>query len=173
MEPQRPGTPTLEPEQLFNLKRCRRSCDPSPLRIRGSVAERCLVGDQTDVLLGYAAQVFSTSRRLLDNPHASSVFPAFPIECRYRIHESKREFGPDDQHHGRSLDCDGGEQQARGVSWSTRQHAARVLLCKLACVLARQAAREDNAAEQARERATRCESPSTRGSARTSRTSDR
>lgn len=47
------------------------------------------------------------------------------------------------------------------------------VLHDLACALARQMAREDYAAEQAKERATVCESPSTPDSARTSRTSDR
>ena len=50
--------------------------------------------------------------------------------------------------------------------------AAKEVLRKLAHVLARQAAREDNALEQTREGTTSCVSPSTPDSAQTSRTSD-
>ena len=49
----------------------------------------------------------------------------------------------------------------------------RQVLRDIACALARQMAREDYAAEQAKERAALCESPSTPDSALTSRTSDR
>lgn len=48
--------------------------------------------------------------------------------------------------------------------------AAKEVLRKLACVLARQAAREDNALEEAREGTPSCASPSTPDSAQTSRT---
>lgn len=58
-------------------------------------------------------------------------------------------------------------------SWPAELHAARMLVRKLACMLARQAAREDHAAEQARERALRCELRSTHDLARTCRTSAR
>jgi|SRR5581483_280156 len=49
---------------------------------------------------------------------------------------------------------------------------AKEVLRKLACVLARQAAREDNALEEAKEGTPSCASPSTPDSARTSRTPD-
>jgi len=49
---------------------------------------------------------------------------------------------------------------------------AKEVLRKLACVLARQAAREDNALEEAREGTLSCASPSTPDSARTSRKPD-
>ena len=49
---------------------------------------------------------------------------------------------------------------------------AKEVLCDLARALARQAAQEDYAAEQAREATSQCGSPSMPGSARTSRTSD-
>lgn len=48
--------------------------------------------------------------------------------------------------------------------------AAKEVLRKLACLLARQAAREDNAFEEAREGTTSCASPSTPDSARISKT---
>ena len=51
--------------------------------------------------------------------------------------------------------------------------SAREIVLDLARALARQAAREDIAAEQAKEHETACELPSTPDSARTSRTSDR
>jgi hypothetical protein len=50
--------------------------------------------------------------------------------------------------------------------------AAKEVLRKLARVLARQAAREDNALEEAREGTPSCASPSTPDSVRTSRTRD-
>jgi hypothetical protein len=70
------------------------------------------------------------------------------------------------------LDETVGEIGAAPESLDDELRAAKEVLRKLVHVLARQAAREDNALDQAREGTTSCASPSTPDSARTSKTSD-
>jgi hypothetical protein len=65
-----------------------------------------------------------------------------------------------------------GDISAAAESLDDELRAAKEVLRKLAHVLARQAAREDNALDQAREGTTLCASPSTPDLARTSKTSD-
>ena len=57
--------------------------------------------------------------------------------------------------------------------FKTKKRSTREILVELARTLARQAAKEDAAEELAKERASSCVSPSTPGSAQTSKTSDR
>lgn len=64
------------------------------------------------------------------------------------------------------------ELRATAESLDDGLRAAKDVLRKLAQVLARQAAREDNALDEAREGSTSCASPSTPDSARISRTRD-
>src|SRR5260221_13118339 len=92
-------------------------------------------------------------------------------ESRFRNQRSRRIVNRDERQERAKVSLGHtGDQEL----WPDGQlRAARVLVRKLACALACQAAREDHAAEQARRRTARCESQSMQGSARISRTSDR
>jgi hypothetical protein len=79
-----------------------------------------------------------------------------------------------DPHHSLSRECAvTATAENHRVAPIRSRRTAKEILDDLARALARQAAQEDYAAEQAREGTSPCASPSMPGSARTSRTPDR